>query len=336
MYLHVYREYFIEQMRDMYDRSPLAMSLRIHPIIVIRTLRQNISGDDQNGQFVINLAFELVSEEEISEVFDRWVGTILERYESELQDQEGSGWIIDQIESFSIEYVKVEFRVGVGSYVAYPEKLRGNQYVFNPEINDGLCVLRAFAAYQCHKKNMSWVHIRRAVNTKNGCLNHAKTSIDDFPITRDKLGILEKENKVSLYVYQLRKDQDRTFMAMCRKGNKKYKDIMCALLLNERHLVLIKDFDGYVRTIMKDHDVKKHCHSCLMKLNTQEELDIHEDGCKINQVLVFLPEGTTVHFENFSHTHSSEYIGVFDIECALDTTLPAGKIESRHKAIAYC
>ncbi|XP_069936616.1 uncharacterized protein [Cherax quadricarinatus] len=157
MYLHVYRDYFIEQMRDMYDRSPLAMSLRIHPIIVIRTLRQNISGDDQNGQFVINLAFELVSEEEISEVFDRWVGTILERYESELQDQEGSGWIIDQIESFSIEYVKVEFRVQVGSYVAYPEKLRGKKYVFNPEINDGLCVLRAFAAYQCHKKNMSWV-----------------------------------------------------------------------------------------------------------------------------------------------------------------------------------
>ncbi|XP_069950770.1 uncharacterized protein [Cherax quadricarinatus] len=336
MYLHVYRDYFIEQMRDMYDRSPLAMSLRIHPIIVIRTLRQNISGDDQNGQFVINLAFELVSEEEISEVFDRWVGTILERYESELQDQEGSGWIIDQIESFSIEYVKVEFRVGVGSYVAYPEKLRGKKYVFNPEINDGLCVLRAFAAYQCYKKNMSWVHIRRAVTTKRGCLNHAKTSIDDFPITRDKLGILEKENKVSLYVYQLRKDQDRTFMAMCRKGNKKYKDIMCALLLNESHLVLIKDFDGYVRTIMTEKGVKKHCHSCLMKLNTQEELDIHEDGCKINQVLVFPPEGTTVHFENFSHTHSNEYIGVFDFECALDTTLPAGKIESRHKAIAYC
>ncbi|XP_069936724.1 uncharacterized protein [Cherax quadricarinatus] len=336
MYLHVYRDYFIEQMRDMYDRSPLAMSLRIHPIIVIRTLRQNISGDDQNGQFVINLAFELVSEEEISEVFDRWVGTILERYETELQDQEGSGWIIDQIESFSIEYVKVEFRVEVGSYVAYPEKLRGKKYVFNPEINDGLCVLRAFAAYQCHKKNMPWKHIRRAVNTKRGCLNHAKSSIDDFPITRDKLGILEKENKVSLYVYQLRKDQDRTFMAMCRKGNKKYKDIMCALLLNERHLVLIKDFDGYVRTIMTEKGVKKHCHSCLMKLNTQEELDIHEDGCKINQVLVFPPEGTTVHFENFSHTHSNEYIGVFDFECALDTTLPAGKIESRHKAIAYC
>nr|XP_053649025.1 uncharacterized protein LOC128700095 [Cherax quadricarinatus] len=192
MYLHVYRDYFIEQMRDMYDRSPLAMSLRIHPIIVIRTLRQNISGDDQNGQFVINLAFELVSEEEISEVFDRWVGTILERYESELQDQEGSGWIIDQIESFSIEYVKVEFRVQVGSYVAYPEKLRGKKYVFNPEINDGLCVLRAFAAYQCHKKNKPWCDIRRAVTTKRGCLNHAKSSIDDFPITRDKLGI-EKE-----------------------------------------------------------------------------------------------------------------------------------------------
>ncbi|XP_053641949.2 uncharacterized protein [Cherax quadricarinatus] len=336
MYLHAYRDYFIDQMRDMYDRSPLAMSLRIHPIIVIRTLRQNISGDDQNGQFVINLAFELVSEEEISEVFDRWVGTILERYDTELQDQEGSLWIIDQIESFSIEYVKVEFRVQVGLYVAYPKKLRGSQYVFNPEINDGLCVLRAFAAYQCHKKNMSWKNIRRAVNTKKGCLNHAKSSIDDFPITRDKLGILEKENKVSLYVYQLRKDQGGTFMAMCRKGNKKYKDIMCALLLNESHLVLIKDFDGYVRTIMSEKGVKKRCRSCLMKLNTQEELDIHEDGCKVNQILVFPPERTTVHFKNFSHSHSSEYIGVFDFECALDTTLPAGKIESRHKAIAYC
>nr|XP_053631364.1 uncharacterized protein LOC128687828 [Cherax quadricarinatus] len=200
MYLHVYRDYFIEQMRDMYDRSPLAMSLRIHPIIVIRTLRQNISGDDQNGQFVINLAFELVSEEEISEVFDRWVGTILERYETELQDQEGSGWIIDQIESFSIEYVKVEFRVEVGSYVAYPEKLRGKKYVFNPEINDGLCVLRAFAAYQCHKKNMPWNHIRRAVNTKRGCLNHAKSSIDVFPITRDKLGFI-REGKISVIIF---------------------------------------------------------------------------------------------------------------------------------------
>nr|XP_053637650.1 uncharacterized protein LOC128692522 [Cherax quadricarinatus] len=149
MYLHAYRDYFIDKMRDLYDRSPLAMSLRIHPIIVIRTLRQNISVDEQNGQFVINLAFELVSEKEISEVFDRWVGTILERYETELQDQEGYGWIIDQIESFSIEYVKVEFRVQVGSYVAYPKKLRGSQYIFNPKINDGLCVLRAFAAYQC-------------------------------------------------------------------------------------------------------------------------------------------------------------------------------------------
>nr|XP_053653688.1 uncharacterized protein LOC128703146 [Cherax quadricarinatus] len=337
MYLHTYRNYFLRQLNGMYTASPLAVSLRIHPIVVIKSLRQNITGENEHGQFVINLPFEIVTEEEISETFDRWVEALLQRLENDLQEREGSGWVIERIESFSLEYVKVELKVQLGTYVDYPKKLRGRGYIFNPNFNDGLCVLRAFAAYNCSRK-MKWSHIPKSVKTKEGCLNHAKSSIDDFPIRHDKLTLLENENRVSLFVYKLRHDKDGSFVSMCRRGNKKYKDnIMCTLLMNENHLVLIKDFDDYVRTIMHERgDVKKHCHSCLMKLNTQKELNLHEEGCKINQTLVFPPEGQTVRFKNYSHTHSSEYIGFFDLECALDNSSPAGNIEARHKAIAYC
>lgn len=99
-------------------------------------------------------------------------------------------------------------------------------------------------------------------------------------------------------------------MSMCHKDTKEFKNIiMCKLLMDESHLVLIKEFDGDVRTIMHEKgNVKKHCHSCLMKLHTQEELVINEDGCKINQTLVLPPQGSNVNFKNYSHAHSSEYV----------------------------
>lgn len=145
----------------------------------------------------------------------------------------------------------------------------------------------------------NWCYISKLVNSWGGCLHHAKTSIDEFSITGDKLALLEKKNKVSLYVYQLRQSKAGVYVARCHKGNKEFRNIMCKLLM-------IKIFDGYFRTIMnKQGYVKKYCHSCLMKLHTQEELVINEDGCKINQTLVFPPQESTLHFKNYSYAHSS-------------------------------
>lgn len=78
----------------------------------------------------------------------------------------------------------------------YP-KLRGRQYIFDPKINDGLCVL-LLLPYIIVTKWARIGDISKLVNTQGWCLNYAKTSIDEFPITGDKLTLLEKKNKVSL------------------------------------------------------------------------------------------------------------------------------------------
>lgn len=56
----------------------------------------------------------------------------------------------------------------------------------------------AVTVYNCHKTGKNWCDISKLVNTQGWCLNYAKTSIDEFPITGDKLTLLEKKNKVSL------------------------------------------------------------------------------------------------------------------------------------------
>ncbi|XP_069160334.1 uncharacterized protein [Procambarus clarkii] len=109
-------------------------------------------------------------------------------------------------------------------------------------------------------------------------------------------------------------------------------------MLEDQHLVLIKDFNQYVRN-MRDNTYnipKNHIfrHSCLIHLSPDAMRD-HEESCEVKQTLKFYPEGHKIKFKNYGRAYGPSHTAYYDFECLLDPSNPQGMIEKRHKAVAY-
>ena len=209
---------------------------------------------------------------------------------------EGSGWTIQLIENHYINIVNYNPLKG-SSYIELPQELRNSaKGLINMKNKDNEC--------------FRWCHIRhlnpqdkdpqRIKKTDKQYIEKLDYSSIEFPVTVKQINKIEKQNNICINLFGY--EEKQKFPIYISK--EKYQYHMELLLITEgenKHYVLIKDFNKFMFRQNK-HEHKKHfCMYCLQCFSREDVLTEHKNNCiSINgKQAINMPEkGDKVYFKN--------------------------------------
>ena len=184
---------------------------------------------------------------------------------------EGSGWTIQLIENHYINIVNYNPLKG-SSYIELPQELRNStKGLINMKNKDNEC--------------FRWCHIRhlnpqnkdpqRIKKTDKQFIEKLDYSSIEFPVTVKQISKIEKQNNICINLFGYEKKQKFPIYI----SKEKYQDHMELLLITEgenKHYVLIKDFNKFMFRQTK-HEHKKHfCMYCLQCFSREDVLTEHK------------------------------------------------------------
>ena len=209
---------------------------------------------------------------------------------------EGSGWTIQSIENHYINTVNYSPLKG-SSYIELPQELRNSaKGLINMKNKDNEC--------------FRWCHIRhlnpqdkdpqRIKKTDKQYIEKLDYSSIEFPVTVKHINKIEKQNNICINLFGY--EEKQKFPIYISK--EKFTDHMELLLITEgenKHYVLIKDFNKFMFNQTK-HEHRKHfCMHCLQCFSREDVLTEHKNNCiSINgKQAINMPEkGDKVYFKN--------------------------------------
>ena len=225
---------------------------------------------------------------------------------------EGSGWTIQLIENHYINIVNYNPLKG-SSYIELPQELRNSaKGLINMKNKDNEC--------------FRWCHIRhlnpqdkdpqRIKKTDKQYIEKLDYSSIEFPVTVKQINKIEKQNNICINLFGF--EEKQIFPIYISK--EKYQDHMELLLITEgenKHYILIKDFNRLMFRQTK-HEHRKHfCMYCLQCFSREDVLTEHKNNCiLINGVqAIKMPEkGDKVYFKNHHKQLSVPFVIYADFE----------------------
>ena len=212
------------------------------------------------NQMEINEALQM-SKQQIMNKIAQWIS-------------EGSGWTIQSVDTHYLNIAKYEPMKG-SSYIRLPSELRNSKKgLINMKNEDNEC--------------FRWCHIRH-INPQDKYPQRIK-KIDkqyvekldysgvEFPVGVKHYNKIEKHNSININVFGYENKQPYPIYV----SKEKYEDHMELLLVTEKenkHYVLIKDFNRFMFNQTK-HEHRKHfCMNCLQCFSSDRVLSDHKDIC---------------------------------------------------------
>ena len=187
---------------------------------------------------------------------------------------EGSGWTIQSVDSHYLNIVKYKPMKG-SSYIQLPNELRNSaKGLINMKNEDNEC--------------FRWCHIRhinpqdkdpqRIKKTDKQYVGKLDYSGVEFPVSVKHYNNIEKQNSINISVFGYEDKQPYPIYV----SKEKYEDHMELLLITEnenKHYVLIKDFNKFMYNQTK-HEHRKHfCMHCLQCFSSDRVLNNHKENC---------------------------------------------------------
>ena len=187
---------------------------------------------------------------------------------------EGSGWTVQSVDSHYLNIVKYKPMNG-SSYIQLPSELRNSaKGLINMKNEDNEC--------------FRWCHIRhinpqekypqRIKKVDKPYVKNLDYSGVEFPVNVKHYNKIEKQNSINISVFGYEDKQPYPIYV----SKEKYKDHMELLLITEnenKHYVLIKDFNKFMYNQTK-HEHRKHfCMCCLQCFSSERVLSNHKDIC---------------------------------------------------------
>ena len=223
---------------------------------------------------------------------------------------EGSGWTIQSIENHYINIVNYNPLKG-SSYIKLPQELK-NRGLINLQNEDNEC--------------FRWCHIRhlnpqgkdpqRIKKTDKQHIEKLDYSGIEFPVTVKQINKIEKQNNICINLFGY--EEKQKFPIFISK--EKFTDHMELLLITEgenKHYVLIKDFNKFMFRQTK-HEHRKHfCMYCLQCFSREDVLTEHKNNCiSINgkQAIKMPEKGDKVYFKNHHKQLSIPFVIYADFE----------------------
>ena len=208
----------------------------------------------------IKLAIQ-ASQQQILNIIAQWIS-------------EGSGWTIQLIENHYINIVNYNPLKG-SSYIELPQELRNSaKGLINMKNKDNEC--------------FRWCHIRhlnpqdkdpqRIKKTDKQYIEKLDYSSIEFPVTVKQINKIEKQNNICINLFGY--EEKQKFPIYISK--EKYQDHMELLLITEgenKHYVLIKDFNKFMFNQTKHEHRKYFCMYCLQCFSREDVLTEHKNNC---------------------------------------------------------
>ena len=187
---------------------------------------------------------------------------------------EGSGWTIESINNHYLNVVKYEPMKG-SSYIKLPTELRNSaKGLINMKNEDNEC--------------FRWCHIRhlnpqdkypqRIKNVDKQYIKNLDYSGIEFPVTVKQYNKIEKQNEININVFGYEDKQPYPIYV----SKERYENCMNLLLITEnenKHYVLIKDFNKFMYNQTKHKERKYFCMYCLQCFSSEKVLINHKENC---------------------------------------------------------
>ena len=202
-----------------------------------------------------------MSRQEILKLIDQWVS-------------EGSGWVIDRIDSHYINVTTYTPLHG-SSYIELPTELKNpKKGLINIKNKDDEC--------------FRWCHIRhlnpqekdpqRIKKEDKKRVNELNYEGIEFPVSQKHYNEIERQNDIRINVFGYEKGQPFPIHI----SKEIFEDQMNLLLITEdkkKHYVLIKDFNAFMYNQTKHKERKHFCMYCLQCFSSEGILANHVNNC---------------------------------------------------------
>ena len=214
-------------------------------------------------KIAINHKFSLKNRfQEILYRIDNWVN-------------EGSGWIVESIES---QYINIStFRPLSGrSYVKLPAELKSpRKGLINIKSKDQKCFL------WCHVRHINPLkeHLERITKEDKKLAKDLDYDGIDFPVRENDFGKTEKK-KNNIWINVFGYEDKLVFPKYI--SDQKCENSMDLLFVTDgdkSHYVYIKDFDRFMFHKTKNRNKKWFCRSCLQCFSNKNVLTNHKENC---------------------------------------------------------
>ena len=241
-----------------------------------------------------------LSKEQILNMIAQWVS-------------EGSGWTIQSVDNHYLNIVQYQPMKG-SSYIELPQELRHHRKgLINMKNEDNEC--------------FRWCHIRylnpqdknpqRIKKSDKEFIKKLDYSGIEFPVATKQYNKIEKQNEININVFGYENKQPYPIFV----SKEKYERQMNLLLITEdenKHYVLIKDFNRFMFNQTK-HEHRKHfCMHCLQCFSSEEVLNNHKNNCiQVNGTqAIKMPDknNNTLKFNNFHKQQPVPFVIYADFE----------------------
>ena len=229
---------------------------------------------------------------------------------------EGSGWIIKSVDSYYLNIVKYEPMKG-SSYIQLPSELRNpKKGLINMKNEDNEC--------------FRWCHIRhlnpqdkypqRIKKSDKEYVNKLDYSGVEFPIAVKHYNRIEKQNSININVFGYEKQPYPIYVS--KENNKDHMELLLVTEKENKHYVLIKDFNRFMYSQTK-HEHRKHfCMHCLQCFSSERVLSNHKDICiQVNGTqAIKMPnkDNNILKFNNFHKQQPVPFVIYADFESVLE------------------
>ena len=187
---------------------------------------------------------------------------------------EGSGWTIQSVDNHYLNIVQYQPMKG-SSYIKLPQELRNSaKGLINMKNEDNEC--------------FRWCHIRhlnpqakypqRIKKSDKQYVDNLNYNGIEFPVTTKQYNEIEKQNETNINVFGYENKQPYPIYV----SKEKYDNQMNLLLITEnenKHYVLIKDFNKLMFNQTKHKERKHFCMHCLQCFSSERVLNNHKDNC---------------------------------------------------------
>ena len=226
---------------------------------------------------------------------------------------EGSGWTIQSVDNHYLNIVQYQPMKG-SSYIELPQELRHHRKgLINMKNEDNEC--------------FRWCHIRylnpqdknpqRIKKSDKEFIKKLDYSGIEFPVATKQYNKIEKQNEININVFGYENKQPYPIFV----SKEKYERQMNLLLITEdenKHYVLIKDFNTFMFNQTK-HEHRKHfCMHCLQCFSSEEVLNNHKNNCiQVNGTqAVKMPnkDNNILKFNNFHKQQPVPFVIYADFE----------------------
>ena len=226
---------------------------------------------------------------------------------------EGSGWTIESVDNHYLNIVQYEPMKG-SSYIELPQELNNpKKGLINLKNNDNEC----FRWCQIRYLNPQDKYPQRIKKIDKEYINQLDYSGIEFPVTVKQYNKIEKQNEININVFGYENKQPYPIYI----SKEKYEKHLELLLITEddnKHYVLIKDFNRFMFNQTKYEHRKHFCMYCLQCFSSEEVLKNHKDNCiQLNgEQAIKMPDksNNTLKFNNFHKQQPVPFVIYADFE----------------------